>query len=54
MLIRLRYEPEPYWRFRVRPELFLKPDVETEKSYTVCWEGVISKAVCTAGAKACK
>jgi len=47
-------EPEPYWRFRVRPELFLKPDVETDTSYTVCWEGVISKAVCTSGAKVCK
>ena len=46
-------EPQPYWRFRVRPELFLKPDVKTEKSHTICWEGVISKAVCTSGAKVC-
>jgi len=47
-------EPEPYWRFRVREELFFRPDIITETSHTVCWEGVISKAVCTAGAKVCK
>jgi len=47
-------EPEPYWRFRVRAELFLRPDAKTATSHTVCWEGVISKAVCTAGAKVCK
>ena len=47
-------EPEPYMRARVVPELFLKPDVRTATSYTVCWKGVISTAVCTSGAKVCK
>ena len=31
----------------------LKPDVVTAKSYTVCWKGVVSKVVCTSGAKVC-
>ena len=47
-------EPEPYMRARVVPELFLKPDIRTATSYTVCWQGVISAAVCTSGAKVCK
>ena len=47
----LEPEPEPYWRFRVREELFFRPDIVTRTSHTVCWEGVISKAVCTSGAK---
>ena len=47
-------EPDPYWRFRVKPHLFMKPDVVTPRAHLVCWEGVISKAVCTAGAKVCK
>jgi hypothetical protein len=25
----------------------------TSKSYTVCWQGVVSPYVCTSGAKAC-
>jgi hypothetical protein len=47
-------EPEPYVRGKVVPELFLKPDVRTATSYTVCWQGVLSAAVCTSGAKVCK
>ena len=47
-------EPDPYWRFKVKSHLFMKPDVRTKTSHSVCWEGVISKAVCTAGAKVCK
>jgi hypothetical protein len=47
-------EPEPYVRGKVVPELFLKPDVRTAMSYTVCWQGVLSAAVCTSGAKVCK
>jgi hypothetical protein len=45
--------PNPYWRKSVARNLYLKPDVRTRKSHTVCWEGVISPAVCTSGAKLC-
>jgi len=36
-------EPEPYWRFRVRDELFFRPDIVTETSHTVCWEGAADR-----------
>jgi hypothetical protein len=29
------------------------PDIVTEKSHTVCWQGVISTYVCTSGAQVC-
>ena len=45
--------PNPYWRKGVARHLYLKPDLRTSRSYTVCWEGVISPAVCTSGAKLC-
>ena len=43
----------PYWRSKVTPTLYLKPDLRTNTAYTICWEGVISPAVCTSGAKIC-
>ena len=43
----------PYWRKSVARHLYLKPDVRTRRSHTVCWEGVISPAVCTSGAQLC-
>ena len=46
-------EPHPYWRSAVSPDLFLTPDVVTTSDYTICWKGVISKAVCTSGTKLC-
>src|SRR6476469_5972505 len=46
-------EPHPYWRSTVSPDLFLTPDVVTTSDYTICWKGVISKAVCTSGTKLC-
>jgi hypothetical protein len=46
-------EPRPYWRTAVSPDLFLLPDVVTTSDYTVCWRGVVSKAVCTSGTKLC-
>ena len=49
-----RMRPNPYWRSRVAGSLYLRPDARTKTSYTVCWKGVISTAVCTAGAKVCK
>jgi hypothetical protein len=49
----MRANPQPYWRESVSAELFVKPDVVTPKSYTVCWHGVISPVVCTSGAKVC-
>jgi len=49
----MRAKPQPYWREAVSSELFLKPDVVTAKSYTVCWKGVVSPVVCTSGAKVC-
>lgn len=49
-----RMRPNPYWRSKVSSNLYYKPDVRTSTSYTVCWKGVISTAVCTAGSKVCK
>ena len=49
----MQAKPMPYWRDQVTANLFLKPDVVTAKSYTVCWKGVVSKVVCTSGAKVC-
>ena len=46
-------EPHPYWRSTVSPDLFLTPDVVTASDFTICWKGVISKAVCTSGTKLC-
>lgn len=49
----MRATPQPYWRDSVSAELYVKPDVVTPKSYTVCWHGVVSPVVCTSGAKVC-
>jgi hypothetical protein len=49
----MRAKPQPYWRESVSADLFVKPDVVTSKSYTVCWHGVVSPVVCTSGAKVC-
>jgi hypothetical protein len=49
----MRAKPQPYWRDAVSSELYVKPDVVTAKSYTVCWKGVVSPVVCTSGAKVC-
>jgi len=49
----MRAKPQPYWRESVSAELYLKPDVVTAKSHTVCWKGVVSPVVCTSGAKVC-
>ncbi len=46
-------EPHPYWRSTVSPDLFLTPDIVTATTYTTCWKGVVSKVVCTSGAKVC-
>jgi hypothetical protein len=45
--------PQPYWRSAVTSDLYLKPDVVTAKSHTVCWRGVVSPVVCTSGATVC-
>ena len=49
----MRAEPQPYWRGRVSGNMMYHPDIVTEKSYTVCWQGVISTYVCTSGAQVC-
>jgi hypothetical protein len=49
----MRAKPQPYWRESVSAELFLKPDVVTARSHTVCWKGVVSPVVCSSGAKVC-
>jgi len=49
----MRATPQPYWRSSVSADLYVKPDVVTAKSYTVCWHGVVSPVVCTSGAKVC-
>ena len=45
--------PNPYWRSKVLGTLYLKPDLLTKTAHTICWEGVISPAVCTSGARIC-
>ena len=49
----MRAEPQPYWRGRVSPNMMHHPDIVTEKSYTVCWQGMISTYVCTSGGQVC-
>ena len=49
----MKARPRPYWRESVSDDLYVKPDVVTAKSYTVCWHGVVSPVVCTSGAKVC-
>lgn len=48
-----RMKPQPYWRDQVTADLYAKPDVVTRQTHTVCWRGVVSPFVCTAGALAC-
>lgn len=45
--------PSPYWRGEVTPNLYQKPDIISSTSHTMCWRGVVSPSVCTAGAKVC-
>src|SRR5262245_27637843 len=49
----MRAEPQPYWRGRVSENMMYHPDIVTKKSYTACWQGVVSTYVCTAGAQVC-
>ena len=49
----MRAEPQPYWRGRVSGHMMHRPDIVTENSHTVCWQGVISTYVCTSGAQVC-
>jgi hypothetical protein len=48
--------PDPFWkavRPVVTPDMLLKPDVVTSKTYAQCWKGVVVPYVCTAGSVAC-
>jgi hypothetical protein len=49
----MRAAPQPYWRGRVSGNMMYHPDIVSEKSYTVCWQGVVSTYVCTSGAQVC-
>ena len=49
----MRAAPQPYWRGRVSENMMYHPDIVTEKSYTDCWQGVVSTYVCTSGAQVC-
>lgn len=49
----MRAKPQPYWRGSVSENMMFHPDIVTAKSYTVCWQGVISTYVCTSGARVC-
>ena len=51
-----KVKPDPFWkavRPVVTPDMLLKPDVVTSKTYAQCWKGVVVPYVCTAGATAC-
>ncbi len=48
-----KMQPQPYWRDQVTPDLYVKPDIVTRQTHTVCWRGVVSPFVCTSGARAC-
>ena len=41
------------WHLLAHGDLLLKPDVITETSHTICFKGMASPVVCTAGAKLC-
>lgn len=49
----MRAEPQPYWRGKVTENMMHRPDIVTEESHTVCWQGVVSTYVCTSGARVC-
>lgn|SRR5512143_1164114 len=49
----MRAEPQPYWRPYVSDNMYYRPDIVSAKSYTICWQGVVSPYVCTSGAKIC-
>ena len=51
-----KVKPDPFWkavRPVVTPDMLLKPDVVTRKTYSQCWKGVVVPYVCTAGSMAC-
>lgn len=51
-----KVKPDPFWkavRPVVTPDMLLKPDVVTRKTYAQCWKGVVVPFVCTAGSTAC-
>ncbi|XSG83458.1 MAG: hypothetical protein ACPW61_06680 [Methyloligella sp. ZOD6] len=48
-----KMRPQPYWRDQVTSDLYVKPDIVTGQTHTVCWHGVVSPFVCTSGARAC-
>lgn len=51
-----KVKPDPFWkavRPVVTPDMLLKPDVVTSKTYAQCWKGVVVPYVCTAGSTAC-
>jgi hypothetical protein len=51
-----KVKPDPFWkavRPVVTPDMLLKPDVVTRKTYSQCWKGVVKPYVCTAGSMAC-
>lgn len=48
-----RAKPQPYWRDSVSADLYVKPDVVTGSTYTICWRGVVSPFVCTSGSRVC-
>lgn len=51
-----KVKPDPFWksvRPVVTPDMLLKPDVVTSKTYSQCWKGVVVPYVCTAGSVAC-
>jgi hypothetical protein len=50
-------QAEPLWkmvRTSVPKDAYMRPDVQSARAYTVCWEGVFSPAVCTSGAMVCQ
>lgn len=49
----MQVDPYPYWRTKVTPDLYVKPDVVTKEAHITCWEGITLPVACTAGAKIC-
>ncbi|MEG6507444.1 hypothetical protein V6C03_00490 [Methyloligella sp. 2.7D] len=48
-----KMKPQPYWRSEVPADVYVKPDIITRSTHTVCWHGVVSPYVCTSGARVC-
>lgn len=49
-----RTRPYPFFKDReITPDIMVKPDVVTARSYTRCWTGVVAPFVCSSSGRVC-